>query len=83
MKICARFDGGSMSVAARLRGCSRRARAGCDGGLSPRAAGKPATPAGFPALVIPGAILIGIAAALATDDNNAEFPAGTTGTGTR
>jgi len=42
-----------------------------------------ATPAGFPALVIPGAILIGIAAALATDDNSADFPAGTTGTGTR
>ena len=45
---------------------------------------KPAVaPAGFPALVIPGAILIGIAAALATDDNNAEFPTGTgTSTGT-
>ena len=34
-------------------------------------------PAGFPVLIIPGAILIGIAAALATEDNSAEFPATT------
>jgi hypothetical protein len=42
-------------------------------------------PTGFPVLIIPGAILIGVAAAAATDDNSAEFPAsGTTGsTGTR
>jgi hypothetical protein len=42
----------------------------------------PAPPTGFPPLIIPGAILIGIGAALATDDNSAEFPASTS-TGTR
>ena len=42
---------------------------------------KPAVPpGGFPMLVIPGAIVIGVAAAIATQDNNAEFPAATTTT---
>ena len=36
------------------------------------------TPTGFPVLIIPGAILIGVAAAIATEDNSAEFPASTT-----
>ena len=45
---------------------------------------KPAVPpGGFPVLVIPGAILIGVAAAMATDDNDAVFPAATTTTGSR
>jgi hypothetical protein len=35
-------------------------------------------PGGFPVIIIPGAILIGIAAALATEENDAEFPATTT-----
>ena len=44
---------------------------------------KPAVmPTGFPALIIPGAILIGIAAAVATEENSAEFPTGTSTTGT-
>jgi hypothetical protein len=45
---------------------------------------KPAVaPTGFPAVVIPGAILIGIAAAVSTQDDDAQFPTSTSGTGTR
>ena len=45
---------------------------------------KPAVaPTGFPVLVIPGAILIGIAAAVSTQDNDAEFSTSTGTTGTR
>ena len=45
---------------------------------------KPAVPpGGFPVLVIPLAIVVGVAAAIATEDNGAEFPAATTTTGTR